>query len=224
MSAEPATQHCALWALLGGNLLTLLAAWWFGWSLFDLLWPYYLQNLVIGWYASRRIRALQQFSTDGFAINGRTVAPTLASRNRTATFLLIHYGIFHAGYLVFLLGLAFMVSSQPAGDGEVAASLELPGPGDYALYLLLGISFWLGQRQAHAEQVQLDRGYRPNLGALTFLPYLRVLPMHLTLIFGVVLGGAGPLLFGLLKTAADLAMHVAERRILRRAPPAIAGQ
>jgi hypothetical protein len=53
-----------------------------------------------------------------------------------------------------------------------------------------------------------------------FLPYLRILPMHLTIILGGLAsrdGGAWTLvLFTLLKTAADVAMHVAEQAIFRR--------
>ena len=185
MAVEPSSPRRAFFSLLGGNLLALLAAWWFDWSLFDLLWPYYLQNLVIGWYASRRMRALQQFTTDGFTINGRAIAPTPENRDRCARYLLIHYGIFHLGYLLFLLGLGFLVANEAAVDGEATASMRLPEASDYVLYGLIGLGFWVSQHLAHTEQVQVDRHYRPNLGALSFLPYLRVLPMHLMLIFGV---------------------------------------
>lgn len=51
-----------------------------------------------------------------------------------------------------------------------------------------------------------------------FLPYARILPMHLTIILGGALGGEGAavvLIFGALKTAADVLMHHVEHRILQ---------
>ncbi len=50
-------------------------------------------------------------------------------------------------------------------------------------------------------------------GILHFFPYLRIIPMQLTILPGGALGGHGPaslLFFLLLKTAADVAMHMLE--------------
>lgn len=51
-----------------------------------------------------------------------------------------------------------------------------------------------------------------------FTPYLRIVPMHLTIIFGglFVHTGAGLLLFGTLKTAADVAIHVVEHMQIKK--------
>lgn len=64
----------------------------------------------------------------------------------------------------------------------------------------------------------LDRQGTPNIGTLMFTPYLRIVPMHMTIIFGglFVHAGAGLLLFGTLKTAADVAMHVAEHAQIKK--------
>ena len=59
---------------------------------------------------------------------------------------------------------------------------------------------------------------------MMFLPYLRVVPMHIMIIAGAMVGsaGAGTVFFGLMKTLADVGMHLVEHRILRakRAGPA----
>ena len=48
-----------------------------------------------------------------------------------------------------------------------------------------------------------------------FTPYLRIIPMHLTIILGATLGGgAGLIVFGILKTIADAIMHVIEHKRL----------
>ena len=54
---------------------------------------------------------------------------------------------------------------------------------------------------------------KPNLGTLMFLPYLRILPMHLTIIFGMIGGSTFSILFFMsLKTAADVLLDKLDRR------------
>lgn len=54
-----------------------------------------------------------------------------------------------------------------------------------------------------------------------FLPYARILPMHLAFVGGAASGGALALLFfSVLKTGADALMHVVEHRWLQSAPAA----
>ena len=48
-----------------------------------------------------------------------------------------------------------------------------------------------------------------------FYPYARIIPMHLTIIFGSSFGGTLPL-FLVLKTFADAIMHVVEHNVLRK--------
>ncbi len=43
------------------------------WPLETLLWPYWFQSVIIGWYSRKRILALKNFSTDGFTMNDRPV-------------------------------------------------------------------------------------------------------------------------------------------------------
>jgi hypothetical protein len=64
--------------------------------------------------------------------------------------------------------------------------------------------------------VDADLRGTPNIGTLMFVPYIRIIPMHLTIILGVMLeDGLGLLLFGSLKTVADVAMHKVEHRMLQ---------
>ena len=50
-----------------------------------------------------------------------------------------------------------------------------------------------------------------------FTPYLRVVPMHLTIVFGAVaMGATGVLVFGGMKLVAGVMMHLAEHRLLSR--------
>ena len=64
-----------------------------------------------------------------------------------------------------------------------------------------------------------DLAGKPSLGALMFLPYLRVIPMHLIILASAALGSGMlmTLCFTVLKTASDLTMDYADRRMAERA-------
>lgn len=186
--------------LVLSNLATLAAALAFDWNIGWLLWPYWIQSVIIGWYARRRMLALHRFSTEGFTSNGRRVAEDESGKRSTANFFALHYGFFHLGYLVFLAGMHAPASWR-----------------DGVLLLACGVSFVLSQRQTWAAQHAADLRGRPNLGALMFTPYLRVVPMHLAILLGAGSSGASALVaFTALKTASDLALDWIDRRMAVR--------
>jgi len=80
-------------------------------------------------------------------------------------------------------------------------------------FWLCAIGFGLDHVWPCRERVALDRQATPNIGTLMFTPYLRILPMHLTIVLGALFinTAAGMVLFGVLKALADLAMHFVER-------------
>ena len=213
----------SLRAIIATNVATIFAALIFDWGLGQLLWPYWIQSVIIGYYARRRILMLQDYCTEGFKINNRAVEPTPETRNSTANFFALHFGGFHVGYLVFLI--TFAVTVDPSGyvaitDANSGKVHQLhvghTDAIDVLIYLALGIGFWLTHRASHREHVKADLSRTPNIGSLMFLPYLRIIPMHLTIIFGAVLGGGSALFFfAALKTAADVAMHRIEHRWLQ---------
>jgi hypothetical protein len=196
----------AVWAIVGANALTLWVALAQGWPVALLLWPYWLQSVLIGAFAYRRIRALQRFSSDGLSFGDVPAEATPEVRDRVAQFLLIHFGIFHGVYLLFLLAALLF------GEGGT------PGARDWAWIGLLALAFLPAQWLAFRRDVAEDAGRAPHLGALLLLPYPRVLPMHLMIILGTFVGAGAPalLLFTALKTLADITMHVMEQRWLRR--------
>ncbi len=225
----PLSHDRALGGILASNALALGLAWWAGDGLLVLLWPYWVQSVVIGFFAQRRIRRLREFSTEGMRINDEPVAATPATRRWTANFFVLHYGLFHVVYLMFLLGFTReaagtgVVSVRNAETGEMLRFQvgTLEGFGLFAVGAA-ALSFLWSHLESHREHVAADLRGRPNLGTLMFLPYARIIPMHLTIIFGALLGGgtAGLLLFGTLKTGADTVMHIVEHRLLQRGRPA----
>src|SRR5438132_766929 len=72
----------------------------------------------------------------------------------------------------------------------------------------------LAARDAPLALLAADQQGQPNIGGVMFLPYLRILPMHLTIILGVAAGyTGGVMLFAGLKMLADVLMHWIEYRI-----------
>ena len=191
--------------LILANAATLALAIVFGWDAGWLMWPYWIQSVIIGFYAWRRMMSLREFTTAGLKSNGRPVPETEAGKRSVATFFLLHYGFFHFIYLFFLLA-----------EHRVSLPLEI------IALLGCGLSFVLSQRETFAAQHAADLQGRPNLGALMFLPYLRVLPMHLGIILAGSLGGGAVMLtvFVLLKTASDLGLDYADRRMAAKVKPA----
>jgi hypothetical protein len=187
------------------NLGTIALALIFQWPVGSLLWPYWAQSVIIGWFSRRRMLALGHFSTEGYEVNNKPVEATYETQRSSANFFTLHYGFFHLAYLVFLIGLA--------------SNLELA---DWLGVAVASATFGYNHHASYRRNIEADAEGEPNIGTLMFLPYLRILPMHLTIIIGGAImqlhsSAWAVLLFGALKTGADVAMHIAEHRILQKA-------
>lgn len=218
-----ASKDRALLAILGSNALTLALALAQGWGLLHLLWPFFIQSLVIGVLARRRILALGEFQAEGVLVNGRPLPSGERGKRMIANFFAMHFGIFHLVYLIFLI--AFTLLAGESGmvpvhsDGEVVeVAMGRIDAFDWLVFALIGIAFWRSHALSQREHLAADLAGRPSIGKLMFLPYLRVLPMHFMIVFGMLLGGGpwGLALFVALKTAADIGMHRLEHALLRR--------
>lgn len=177
------------------NAVVLVVAIADGWNLVDLMAVYWVQSVIIGISYFFRILSLRQFSTANFRVNNRSVDPTPATKRKTACFFLFHFGFFHFGYLLFILS----DSQQPLGFG----------------LLICSIAFAINHYFSYRYHKEEDSRGTPNIGTLMFTPYLRVVPMHITIALGaVVLNSTGVLVFGCLKLGADVLMHIVEHRLL----------
>jgi len=158
-----------------------------------MLWIYWLQSVIIGVFQAARMLSLRRFSTAHLRINGMPAQPTLGTKTFIVAFFLMHYGLFHLGYGLLL--------SQHAP-------------------LVLGLLpfaalFVINHAISLRDHLRADENSIPNIGALMFLPYARIVPMHIILILGarMPLDQTGLALFLALKTAADALMHVIEHSI-----------
>lgn len=134
-------------------------------------------------------------------VNDRAVEPTRKTKFQTAWFFAFHYGFFHLVYAIFLI----LVFIAPKSSGPISLSLIL---GSAAIFFANHLfSFFYNRNRDTGEE---------NIGQIMFLPYARILPMHLMIIFGIFLKGAvGLIIFIFMKTTADLIMHIFEHKKLK---------
>lgn len=201
--------------LVGANLVPLLGVAAFGWSLFDLILVYWLENGIIGAYNLARMATV------------RGGEPDLAQRIGRMTFFTVHYGMFwviHGVFVVTLFGGGgFMSGGLDSGVIGEVGGFPVPTPWNAAvfatsatialaslsLFASHGVSFvanWLhGGEHASA-----------TLGDLMSQPYARVVVLHLTIIFGgFAVAFLGSPVWALvvmvaLKIGVDLAAHRSE--------------
>lgn len=189
----------SLTVLLLANALAITMAVLGKWSLAQMMWVYWGQSVIIGFFNWRRMLNLKDFSTKGLTSNNQPVPETEKGKKSTATFFLIHYGFFHFGYLVFLFA-----------ERKIFSTYDIVG---VAACIIV---FLFNHRYSYYYNLQQDARGKPNLGTMMFFPYARIIPMHMTIIFGskFVGGSTGTLLLFLgLKTAADVVMHIIEHRM-----------
>jgi len=199
------------WVLLGSNLITIFLALTQQWNLVSLMLLFWIQSSIIGFFTVLKMLSLKSFSTKGFSSNGVQVPEKDSAKIGTAVFFSLHYGFFHFVYLLFLL--VFMWGSYATVSK------------DFTWILVAGIIFFFNHLFSFVYNKKDLENQKPNLGQMMFTPYARIIPMHLTIIFGGIFffdgsGGSNPgvlLLFLGLKTAGDLLMHFSEHHSINSA-------
>ena len=200
----------AVVALVVANLIPLIGVLFFGWSVWNILVIYWLENGIVGLINVLKMSvATGDEVTPGvtFMVNGRPA--TSATKMGLIPFFIVHYGIFWFVHGIFVLTLPAFFSLM-SGDGM---TLDL-GPVVFAavgLAISHGLSFWWDF--LHGGEYQ-----RTTAAALMFAPYKRLVALHITIIFGafaVMFTGAPAAAVAVLvaiKTAIDLGLHLAEHR------------
>lgn len=202
-AGEPAPRpvfDTSIWSLIAANAATLVAAVVFDWTANSLMLIYWSQSVIIGISYFLRILSLEKFSTENFQMNGRHVDPTAKTKIQVAFFFAAHYGMFHFVYFIFLV----TDTHQP---------------------VLLDTAFWfcaaafaVNHFWSYRYNRDIDRQGTPNIGTLMSTPYVRIVPMHFTIIIGnqFIDSAVTLLLFGGLKTLADVGMHYMEHLQLQK--------
>lgn len=192
-------------ALFATNVVALLVAEREGWSVWSLMMVYWAQSVIIGIINVIRILSLDRFSTKDFRIDGRLAEPTPAVKRQTALFFAIFYFGCHALYFVFVY--AHIIRAAPLVWQWLWACVA---------------AFAVNHLWSFLYNLRLDRQGTTNVGTLMFTPFLRIVPMHLVIIFGSLFApGTSLVIFGALKTLADVLMHFVEHARIQARRPSI---
>ncbi len=199
-------------SLVISNLLILVFAVAENTSLMTILWIYWCQSVIIGIFNFFKILTLKDFSTEGVKTAPEFMATSGTLKIFLAGFFAVHYGFFHLIYAFFLgtfsMGGFFSTTANSIDFGFILTAA--------ALFFLNHLFSFLYYRNKQTT--------RENIGKVFIFPYARIIPMHLTIIFGGMLLSLGLLqhfvlvFFLLLKTIADLAMHAIEHAEQQQSP------
>lgn len=176
-------------SLLFSNIFVIFLAIIQSWEVSTVLWVYWMQSIIIGFFQFLRILSLRNFSTDNFKINGQPASPTQSTKLFTALFFAFHYGFFHFIYAIFL---ASVIAKAPESLSSVLVGSSI---------------FFLNHLFSFIKNKAADEAIKPNIGKLMFTPYARIIPMHLIIIFGAILGQSMLIVFLIIKTITDLVLH-----------------
>lgn len=207
------SSYGAVAALIAANAIPLIGVLVLGWSVWNILVIYWLENGIVGAFnVLKMARAEGTAAGPGptFLVTGQPA--TSMSKLGLIPFFVMHYGIFWFVHGIFVLTLPAFLSLSP-GSGGPGMSLEA-GPvilAALALAVSHGLSYWWNFLRGGEYQ-------RATPTSLMFAPYRRLIALHLTIIFGamaVMFTGAPVTAVAILvgiKTLLDLGLHLAEHR------------
>ncbi|MCB9988165.1 MAG: hypothetical protein H6868_02390 [Rhodospirillales bacterium] len=192
----------SLWILTASNVMTMAMAFIQGWEMGPVLWVYWAQSVIIGLTNFVRMINLKEFTTKGMTMNDHPVPETSAGKYQVSFFFLFHYGFFHFVYAMLLISDNFDGALTPEQVFTVSFCVLA-----FASSHIYSFVYNKGQDFRHKK---------PSLGTIMFYPYMRIVPMHLTIILGTAMGGQAILLFMGLKTISDAGMHMVEHYLFQK--------
>ncbi len=202
----------AVVALIVANLVPLFGVLFLGWSVWNILIVYWLENGVVGAFNVLKMATAQGAGLpEGMTAHNRPVAET--RKTRLIPFFIVHYGLFWVVHGIFVLTLPFLFTGEPGSASGVDPVTILFAA--IVLGISHGVSYWWNY--LHGGEYR-----RISAAQLMFAPYGRLMVLHMTIILGAVAIGttgaqsAAIAVLVTIKIAIDLGLHLAEHR--RAAP------
>lgn len=173
-----------------------------GLNIYSLLLVYWIQSVIIGVFQFLKIINLNKFVSKNPVTNKQTVQSNNSVKYFMGFFFLFHYGLFHNVYF------GFITSDYTKFFGLGEAKISVFG------ILLMTVLFFGNHLFSYLANKDKDESQPPDIRAMVLKPYVRILPMHLTLMLGIFLTLIMPgherliiILFIFLRTLADLKFH-----------------
>ncbi|MDO9326270.1 MAG: DUF6498-containing protein [Methanoregula sp.] len=211
-------------SLIAANVITIVLAVIQNWDIATVMFIYWVQSLIIGLFTIisllTAVASPPITNGDGASIQ-KPLSPFqekwgfLFFKYGLAAFFAVHYGFFHYAYYFFIV------------ESGIFGQVNFSSPD---LYLACGF-FFLNHLYSYRYYRKEPLPGKDTLGEDFVMPYSRIIPMHLTIIFGgivvLVLQAFGILttlpvliLFLVLKTYADLDMHLKKHNEMMAEPSA----
>lgn len=148
------------------------------------VWIYWVQSISIGLLNFLNLLTIKNYDPGDFKINNQPVTNT--NKGCVAWFFLFHFGGFHFVYAIFLL---------------ISIGIRSVNK----LVFIVGIAtFFLESVLSFIRQKKMENTVQFSIHQLFFLPYVRIIPMHLMILLPAFLGWKPTLLFLVLKMGADI--------------------
>ena len=185
----------SLWVLIGINVYLVYYYYQHPAIFTTLVWLYWAQSIMLGAFnfldilTIKRVLAPKKGTSDIFGL-----------KRPLAFFFMFHYGCFHLVYFFFLLG------------------FKSSGPFQWDFFRYFLLAFFFGQAVNFIQHKINQRKEPANIAVMFFTPYLRVVPMHLTILLPNFMPVTNMGVFLILKSVADVLMYLVTNRSNKKSP------
>jgi len=166
------------------------------WDIIRILFIYWFQSIFIGFFHVIKLLTYENKYNQKTENIGKIF---------TSVFFIFHYGFFHLIYLFFLLFLGIdSVSSPLSFFNDIYFQFML-----FLLFINHLFSFLYNKYKNKQET--------KDFGRLFIQPYARIIPMHLTIIFGTIFiftnaSQIALVIFLFIKTSIDIISHISKHK------------
>ena len=189
-------------SLIAANLVPLAGAIFLDWSVFLIIFLFWIENLIIGIFNVVKILLAQGKDS------------TTSAKLFAAPFFLIHYGGFCAGHGVFVISVfGRWANADLKNFHNFIQEIFID---EKAVYAVIALFFSHGLSLIY-NYVLKGEHKLATVNKVMMAPYPRIVVLHLTIIFGALLVSllkapqAGLALLVILKIGVDLSAHLRER-------------
>lgn len=203
MKKKRLLQDPALWVLIAVNVYLVYHYYQHPEIFKTLIWLYWSQSMLLGLFTALDLLTVKKTIPITFRLNNviKTIQDDKRSRRASAKTFLWGYGILHGIYLLFIVVLW--------KDKE---------PIQWNFFKYFFFAFLAGQMISFIQHKAQQRRRAIDTGPIIFSPFIRALPMHLTIILASFFPSQGIGIFLIFKTLADVAMYIATKPVYQAGP------